>query len=78
MITLRNIKRTNNIIEADYYPENENVFGHVAIDLNTKEIISNVDAEGYENTTCATHAKYELLRMKDLKEFPEKRVVLWY
>ena len=78
MLTLRNIKRTNNIIEADFYPENENVYGHVVVDLDTEDIISYTQAKGYEHSTCPTHALYELLRMKDLKEFPEKRVVLWY
>ena len=78
MLTLRNIKRTNNIIEADFYPEGEKVFGHVVVDLNTEKIITFTNPEGYKYSTCPLHAKYELLRMKDLKEFPEKRVVLWY
>ena len=39
MVILRNLKRTDNIIECDYYPENGDSFGHIAINVDEKEYV---------------------------------------
>ena len=39
MVILKNVKRTDNIIECDYFPENGTSFGHIALNINKKDFI---------------------------------------
>ena len=39
MVILKNVKRTDNIIECDYFPENGTSFGHIGLNINKKEFI---------------------------------------
>lgn len=78
MIVLKEIKMSQNRIEADYYPENENVCGHISIGLPKGDTIELIPARGYEHTTCASHAKMELLRLAKLERIPREKTVVWY
>lgn len=78
MIVLRNIVKENDIIEADYYPENGKTFGHIKVDLKTEEVISCIRAEGYEAGSGVAHALNALLKMSDLEEMPKEKTVMWY
>ena len=78
MLILRNIKREGNTISADYYPEGEAEFGHIEIDSISGEIVFLQKAPIYMHSPFATHARYELMRLSNLKKLPEERTVLWY
>lgn len=78
MLVLRNIVKTEDTIESEYYPENKNVFGHIKIDINSKRIVSLKKAKGYEYSSGPLHAKNELLKMVNLEDMPKERVVIWY
>lgn len=78
MVVLRAIKRSQNKIEADYYPENREACGHIVIRLPDGERLENTPAPGYEHTTSASHAQTELLRLAKLEKLPQEKYVLWY
>jgi len=78
MITLKNIKRENNIISADYYIEDEPGRGYIEVDFLTGKIVFLQAPPGYENFSCASHAKRELMRLSKVEKLPERKVVLWY
>lgn len=79
MLKLKNIKRSNGIISADYDPECSGDIGKITMDVETGEviqtIISNVDIiiPMYLN-----HAIDVLERIKDNEEIPEEKLVMWY
>lgn len=81
MVRLRNIKRDEKIIEADYFPEGKEDFGHVAVDIKTKEIISvtmaKEDLECYYDTYFGFAAR-RLRELIDAEELPETCLVMWY
>ena len=78
MLVLRNIKMKDNIISADYYPENEEVFGHIEVDVKSDEIIFLKKAPGYEHSTDPIHAQYALMGIAKSGKIPKERTVLWY
>ncbi|MBE6537975.1 MAG: hypothetical protein E7671_00730 [Ruminococcaceae bacterium] len=81
MIILKNITKNDNIIEADYFPdiENEEINGHIKVDVATSEVISYTVAHGYENYKFILyHAQNDLLRIAHLDPLPAERKVIWY
>ena len=40
MVVLRNLKRKDNIVEYDYFPEDAGDRGHVVYDIDKKEVRS--------------------------------------
>ena len=82
MLKLINIKINDNVIEADYIPENSSLQAHVALNIVTKE-------ESYEviedfGGTYGRMAINGLQRTADelkngkIQKIPEKRIVMWY
>lgn len=61
MIYLRNVRKENNIIKADYYPEGSNLFSQIEYDCIKK--IFNGKLAGYELETRShlAHTKYALI-----------------
>lgn len=79
MVTVKNLKRTDKTIEADFYPENSSEAGHIVVDIASGEILSRVEARGYERRFSYTaHARQALLEFARSDELPEKHVVMWY
>ena len=82
MVKLKNIKKNGTFMECDILPEDSKDFGHVAIDLRSKDPYKTVEytlPEGYED--CLNHVSHTvtaLLKMKDLDEIPSERLVMWY
>ena len=79
MLTLTNIKRTNEYIEANYIPEHSDEQGFVRVDLKTEDIIESVKTS-YDEVMdwYLGHARYRLAKIVDWEEYPEKLVVMWY
>lgn len=78
MLVLRNITRNNNIIAADYYPENRESSGHIKVSILNKNIVLLEKAKGYEYSSAPAHAKKALLDMIDIDELPAEVTVMWY
>ena len=64
---LKNVKRTDNIIECDYFPENGTSFGHIALNINKKDFIE---------SKCIM----EISKTDDFKNdnFKSEYMVAWY
>ena len=80
MVVLRNIVRDNfkKIIEADYYPDGGNLFGHVVVDMTTGEIISMTQIEGIAWRSALAHARKGLEMLTDVSVLPAQKTIYWY
>ncbi len=78
MVVLRAIKRNQNKIEADYYPENRNAYGHISIDLSNGKRLEHIPAPDCFHEMYGSHAETELLRLAKLEKLPQEKFVLWY
>ena len=77
MVLLERIKKNEKTIEADFYPETSENFGHIEIDIESGEIKKQTHVEGFDNG-YASHACRELKRIMKENVIPEKRLVMWY
>ena len=79
MLTLRNIKRSNGIIYAEYEPENSNTTGNISIRISDKEVIS-TEASAYDKDfpIYLNHAIKALKKIANEEELPEEKNVMWY
>ncbi|WP_288154980.1 hypothetical protein [uncultured Sharpea sp.] len=86
MVILRNlIKTSDNIIECDYYPEDRKTYGHVSINVETREIIEK-DSKREENDEIDmyfNHAALKLLKIGETdafknNSFKSEYSVMWY
>lgn len=75
MVDLKNIKKVNNSISADYYPEGKiSEKGFMSISLQNGKILE------HRKVGCmaAGHVLYELRRLATLSNPPSETTVLWY
>lgn len=77
MLRLKNVKIKNNSAEADFYPEDSDIFGHVVVDLSTGELISTVEVPGY-GASYSAHARKRLVRMSKENDTRTECLVMWY
>lgn len=82
MLHLRNVKKENNVISADYYPEDWGEFGTVSVncnDLDDYEIcLSPKDKREYSGYPYAVNALNALRDMAKGGRGIEDCVVMWY
>lgn len=72
MIILRNVKKSGNIIECDYYPENGASLGHVAIDIDKKEFVESkciMTKEDEYTRSYYNHATIKLMKISKSDDF---------
>ena len=78
MLKLRNIRKNNGIISAEYDPENSGELGSVSVDVEREEVkeftLSKLDGDFpiYMN-----HAIYALVKLKDNEEIPKEKLIMW-
>lgn len=75
MVVLRNIKKTGNNIETDYYPEGGNEKFHMVLNISDGSI---VEHNGNEFSMSPAHVKRELLRLSKTETLPKEKTLLWY
>lgn len=73
MVILKNIRKTNCAISADYYIEGRKPKGFMKVRISDGEVLEHKNA-GYGSA----HVKYELLRLAPLDYLPEEKTVFWY
>ena len=82
MLTLKNIKKTNDSISAEYFPEKEKQCGFIKVDLATLEIVEKrvAPTENADDTVYSAPAAGRLRQYIDnnVTEFPETAHVIWY
>lgn len=74
MVILKNIRKTNSCISADYYPEGKEPSGFMKIQILDGEVVEHENASSF----AAPHVKYELERLAKLEFPPTEKTVLWY
>ena len=74
MTVLKKIKKTNDTIEAEYYPENMDKKGFMKIDCLTGEVIEHISA----SHISALHVKKELKKLMNGDNVPKEKTLLWY
>ena len=79
MLKLKNIKKDNGIISADYDPECSGDIGKITMDVKTGEVIqmskSNVDIR---IPIYLNHAIDAVYKIKDKEEIAKEKLVMWY
>ena len=77
MVRLKNIRIANGIAEADFYPEESTIGGHLVVDVAAYKIISCKEVPGY-GESYKGHAKLHLIRMAEQNDTATERTVMWY
>lgn len=77
MLRLKNIRIGSEYAEADFYPEDSQVAGHVVIDLSSEEVATCADVSGY-GASYRGHATQQLVKMAQEKDTRTECLVMWY
>ena len=82
MLKLINIKKNENIIEADYIPEQSENSAHVRLNTENDEyIVENVDGFGSMYRRMALNGLRRILaelKSNKIETVPTERTVMWY
>ena len=79
MLKLKNIKKNNDIISAEYEPENSGVVGRIEIDMSSGKVIKSVVSEyDKELPVYINHAINGLKKLSSAKELPSEKTIMWY
>lgn len=79
MLKLKNIKKNNGIISADYDPENSGDLGSVSIDVKSREVkTKNISKSDVLFPIYLNHAIDALRKLIDEEEIPEEKLIMWY
>lgn len=79
MIELRRIRKNENTIESDIYPEDSTISGHIVVDLSDEKIKEYYLPDGYDY--CKEHitmARNRLIKLSKANEMPDKDIIMWY
>lgn len=79
MLKLKNIRRTSEFIEADYFPESENERGYIKLDINSLTVIESKKTSFDDVVaTYLTHARQALKILSKNATLPDEKTVMWY
>lgn len=79
MLKLKNIKKSNGLISADYDPECSGEIGRISINIDSgKEVETTISLMDREFPIYLNHALDILRKIKDEKDIPEEKLVMWY
>ena len=73
MVILKNIKKTQNDISADYYIKGTGPKGFMKVRISDGEIVEHENG-GYGSS----HVMNELIRLGKMGNSPTEKTVLWY
>lgn len=79
MLKLKNLKKNNGIISAEYDPENSGELGSISIDVQDGSLVeSKASKMDSSFPIYLNHAVEALRKLKDEKELPEEKLIMWY
>lgn len=79
MIRLEHLKKNKTVIECDVIPEDSIRSGHIAVDLESREVVEYILPKGYEwCKNHINHAKNALLDISNKEPLPESKTIMWY
>lgn len=76
MLRLKNVKINNEVAEADFYPEDSKICGHIVVSLSSEELISSEEVDGY-GLSYSGHARQRLIRMAKEGDTRSECLVMW-
>lgn len=83
MLTLKNIKRSNSQIEADYFPEGKFDPGHIVLDIKTEKVLSAKKSpkDYYDDIDVSFYFPHAVTLLKEalkMDSIPEELMSMWY
>ncbi len=79
MVIVRNAKKTGDIVEFDYYPENKDEKGYIKYNYKTREILSIKKTSFDDCMNYVGHARVAVNRCIDANlEIPQEICEMWY
>lgn len=78
MIHLRNVKKENNIISADYYPEGSDKYSKISLNVLNNEFKGELAGDELETKSHLNYAKHMLEEMRDGKREIKDCQIMWY
>lgn len=79
MLKLKNLKKNNGIISAEYDPENSGELGSISVDVESGELIE-LKASKMDDSfpVYLNHAVDALKKLRNEDELPEEKLIMWY
>lgn len=78
MIRLINVRKENNKIYADYYPEDSKKFRKISLNLLTNEFKGKLVGNELETKSHLGRAKFALFDMRDGKREIKDCQIMWF
>ena len=78
MITLKNVRKENDMILADYFPEDSKVSNEIKINVKTLEFTGELVGYYLESKGHLGHARMTLRKMAEGKEPIQDTTIMWY
>jgi len=78
MLKLKNIKKSNGFIEANYIPIDTEEEGYIKLDKDFKITESVTTSKDEILPTYLSHARWKLKEIYGKEEIPEELIVAWY
>lgn len=79
MLKLKNIKLNNNILSAEYHPENSDDFGSVSINTENMEVVEQRPSKYDESFPIyLNHAVDALKKLSKTTEIPKEKLIMWH
>lgn len=79
MLKLKNIRRNNNIISAEYDPEDSGEIGSISIEISSGKVIeSKITKLDNPIPMYLYHATRALEKILNEDELPKEKLVMWY
>lgn len=79
MLKLKNIKLNNNILSAEYHPENSDDFGKVSINTENMEVVEQRPSKHDESFPIyLNHAVDALKKLSKTTEIPKEKLIMWH
>ena len=79
MLKLKNLKKNNGIISAEYDPENSGELGSISIDIEKETVVDfNISKLDGAFPIYANHAVDALMKIMHNEELPTEKLVMWY
>ena len=78
MITLKNLRRNNNYIVADFYSEDYPIPGRISVDIKKQELVCFEEPKNCPYYTGVQHAVRDLIKLRGIDPLPQERKIIWY
>ena len=79
MLKLKNIRKIDGIISAEYEPENSGNLGSVSVDVDSGKVVdSNISKLDSPLPMYLHHATEALKKLVKEEKLPEEKLVMWY